>query len=67
MIAVYTPASGRMPDAIANAIANGSAIIPTVIPAKTSDVNFLTVYALSAVLIIGLNSGSRYIYWAFIL
>jgi hypothetical protein len=33
-IAVYNPCSGRAPDAIANAIASGSATMPTTIPAS---------------------------------
>lgn len=37
--AVISPFSGDTPDATAKAIANGSATIPTTIPAKTSDVN----------------------------
>ncbi len=34
-IAVYRPCSGRAPDAIANAIASGSATTPTITPATT--------------------------------
>ena len=39
MIAVKMPASGFTPEAIANAIASGSATIPTVMPASTSAVS----------------------------
>ena len=39
MMAVKIPASGLSPLAIENAIAKGSATIPTVNPAKTSFVN----------------------------
>jgi hypothetical protein len=38
-IAQYIPACGGTPDAIANAMANGSATRPTVIPATRSDAN----------------------------
>ena len=38
-IAVYTPASGPTPDAMASAIESGSAIIATMIPATTSFAN----------------------------
>ena len=39
MIAVIIPFSGDTPEAIPNAIANGRATIPTIIPAMRSAVN----------------------------
>ena len=39
MIAVKIPCSGFTPDAIANAIASGSATIATVTPAETSPIS----------------------------
>jgi hypothetical protein len=39
MMAVIIPFSGETPDAIPNAIANGRATIPTMIPAIRSAVN----------------------------
>src|ERR1700686_2195815 len=39
-MAQYNPACGATPEAIANAIASGSATSPTVTPARTSAVNF---------------------------
>ena len=39
-IAVMRPCCGVTPDAIPNAMARGSAIIPTIIPAIRSEVNF---------------------------
>ena len=43
-IAVYIPACGSTPDAIANAIDNGNAIIATIIPAIKSLINCAFVY-----------------------
>ncbi len=44
MMAVYNPRAGSSPEAIANAIAKGSAITPTVRPATASFLNALKVY-----------------------
>ena len=41
MIAVHRPASGLRPEAIANAIASGSATMPTVKPAPASCANLV--------------------------
>lgn len=44
MMAVISPLSGETPEAIAKAIASGSATIPTIIPAEISfDICFLEI------------------------
>ena len=55
-IAVIIPFSGVTPDAIPNAIANGRATIPTIIPANKSVVNCFLLYVFNVENSFGLNS-----------
>ena len=55
MIAVKSPRSGSTPDAIAKAIANGSATMPTIIPAVRSFRNVFDEYFFNVLRISGLN------------
>lgn len=55
MIAVYNPFSGETPEAMAKAIANGRATIPTIIPAIKSLIKSSLLYPLSVEKSFGLN------------
>ena len=56
MIAVIRPIVGLTPDAIPNAMASGSATIPTTMPAVTSDFSFPALYERNALNNLGWKS-----------
>src|SRR2546423_1420324 len=59
-MAVHRPRSGDTPLAMANAIARGSATMPTMTPARPSRRNWSRSYVLSDVTILGMRAEGRF-------